>query len=61
MQSVICKSFDYDITIAFLLRYELRRTCKYKYRYECSLVKNLLTYLGTGKENRETNKNILAL
>ena len=57
VEPVICRSRDHDITIAFLLRHELRQTCK----YECSLVKNLLTHWETEEENRETNENILAL
>ena len=40
MQPVIYKSRDCDITIAFSLRHKLRQT----FKYECSLVKNLLTY-----------------
>ena len=42
VQLVISKSRDYDITIAFPLKCEIRQMC----RYECNLVKNLLTYLG---------------
>ena len=49
---------DHNITIAFPLRRELRRTCRC--RYECSLVKNLPTHWETEEENRETNENILA-
>ena len=56
VEPVICKSRDHDITIAFSLGRELRRTCKYK----CSLVKNLPTHWETKEENQETNKNILA-
>ena len=56
VQSVICRSCNHDITIAFPLWRELRQTC----RYECSLVKNLPTHWETGKENREINENILA-
>ena len=55
---MICKSLNYDITIAFFLRRELREM--YKCKYECSLVKNLLTHWETGEENREINENILA-
>ena len=52
-------SHDHDITIAFPLKRELRRT--YGYKYECSLVKNLPTqWRETGEENRESNENILA-
>ena len=51
-------SHNHDITIAFPLRRELRRT--YGCKYECSLVKNLPTYWETGGENQETNENILA-
>ena len=58
VQPVICRSLDHDITIAFPLRREPRRT--YRYRYECNLVKNLPTHWGTGEENRKTNENILA-
>ena len=59
VEPVICRSRDYDITIVFPFRRELRRA--YRCRYECSLVKNLSTHWKTGKENRETNENILAL
>ena len=58
MQTVIYRSLDHDITIAFPLRRELCQT--YKYRYECSLIKNLSIHWKTGEKNRETNKNILA-
>ena len=54
---MICRSRDYDITIVFLLGRELYQT--YRYRYECSLVKNLPTYRETEEENWKTNKNIL--
>ena len=37
VQSMIYRSRDYNITIIFPLRRELRQM----YRYECSLVKNL--------------------
>ena len=56
VQPVICRSRNYDITIAFLFRRELCQTC----RYECSLVKNLPTPWETREENRKINKNILA-
>ena len=55
---MIYKSLDHDITIVFLFRRKLRQT--YKYRYGCSLVKNLPTYWGTEEENWKTNENILA-
>ena len=58
VQPVIYRSLNYDITIVFPLRRETRLT--YRYRYECNLIKNLLTHWGTGVENRETNENILA-
>ena len=60
VQPVICRSRDHDITIAFSLRREFRRTCRCRYRYEYNLVKNLPTHWGTGEENRKTNENILA-
>ena len=41
VQSVIYRSRDHNITIAFPLRRKLRQTCK----YECSLVKNIPTHL----------------
>ena len=56
VEPVICRSRDHDITIAISLGRELRQT----FRYECSLVKNLLTHWEIGEENRETNENILA-
>ena len=56
MKYVIYKSHNHNITIAFPLRYKLRQMCKYEY----SLLKNLLTYWKTGKENQETIENILA-
>ena len=60
MQLVICKSLDYDITIAFSLKYELRQTCRCRHKYESSLVKNLPNCWKNGEENWKTNKNILA-
>ena len=42
VQSMICRSHDFDIIIAFFLKYKLRQM--YRYKYEYSLVKNLLTY-----------------
>ena len=51
------RSHDHDITIAILLRHELRQTCRYKY----NLVKNLSTHWEIKEENRKTNENILAL
>ena len=44
VQLVIYKLCDDNIRIAFLLRCKLCQT--YRYKYECSLVKNLLTHLG---------------
>ena len=58
MQPVIYRSRNYDIIIAFTLRYELYQTCRCKYEY--NLVKNLPTHWETRKENRKINKNILA-
>ena len=59
VQPVICRSLDHDITIAFPLRRELRRT--YRCRYECSLVKNLPTQWETEEENQlnQSMKNLL--
>ena len=48
VQPVIYESRDHDIITAFSLRRELRQT--YKYRYKCSLVKNLLTHWETGED-----------
>lgn len=42
MQPVIYRFRDYNITIAFLFKHELRQM--YKYKYKCSLVKNLLIH-----------------
>ena len=60
VQPVICRSLDHDITIAFPLRHDLRQTYRYRYRYECSLVKNPPIYWETEEENWDTNENILA-
>ena len=59
MQSVIYRSLNHDIKIAFLLRHELRQACRC--RCECNLLKNLSTFWKTREENREANENILAL
>ena len=61
MQLVIYRFRNQDIIIAFPLRRELCQTCRGRCKYECNLVKNLPTHWETGEENRETNKNILAL
>ena len=58
VQPVIYRSYDHDITIAFLSRHELCQACRFRYEY--NLIKNLSTYWETEKENRETNENILA-
>ena len=43
MQSVIYRSYNHNITIAFFLRHKLRQT--YRCKYEYNLIKNLPTHL----------------
>ena len=49
------RSRDYDITIAFPLRCELRQTC----RYECNLVKNPSTRWRETKEKNRTRDQLI--